>query len=72
MKKLALIVSLAFTFGFCANAALTPADLRCDYAVNPLGVDSPPPRVFWKVESPERGARQEAYEILMASSPAAL
>jgi alpha-L-rhamnosidase len=51
-----------------AFAALTPVNLRCDYAVNPAGVDSAQPRLFWQVESARRGARQSAYEILAASS----
>jgi hypothetical protein len=72
MKKITGIVSLALAFCFCAHAALAPIDLRCDYAVNPMGVDSQPPRLFWKLESHERGARQTAYEILVASSPTAL
>jgi hypothetical protein len=50
-------------------AALSPANLRCEYAVNPLGVDVPNPRLFWTVESSERGQKQTAYEILAASSP---
>jgi hypothetical protein len=49
-------------------AALTPDDLRCDYAVNPLGVDSATPRLFWKLKSSETGQRQTAFEILAASS----
>ena len=51
-----------------AGAALTPVDLRCDYAVNPLGVDAQNPRLFWKLESREHNQRQSAYEILAASS----
>jgi len=58
------IILLATT----AIAGLTPVDLRCDYAVNPLGVDSPQPRLFWKLQSSGRGWRQTAYEILVASS----
>jgi len=50
------------------SATLSPTDLRCDYAVNPLGVDSSNPRLFWKVASRERGQRQIAYQILVASS----
>jgi len=69
MKKIASIILFAFVFAFCASATLTPTDLRCDYAVNPMGVDSRPPRLFWKLESNERGARQKAYEILVSSSP---
>jgi hypothetical protein len=47
---------------------VSPAQLRCDYVENPLGVDSSPPRLFWKLESDERGQLQTAYEILAASS----
>ncbi len=50
-------------------ATLTPFDLRCDYAANPLGVDSEIPRLFWKLQSSERGQEQVAYEILVSSSP---
>jgi hypothetical protein len=49
-------------------AALKPVELRCDYMVNPLGVDSAVPRLFWKLESRDHGARQTAYQILAASS----
>lgn len=72
MRNLIHIVFLAFAFTFHAHATLAPTNLRCDYAVNPIGVDSQPPRLFWKVESTERGARQTAYEILVSSSLAAL
>ena len=54
---------------FNCLASLTPVDLRCDYAVNPLGVESPAPRLFWKLQADERGQRQTACEILAASSP---
>jgi hypothetical protein len=48
--------------------ALTPAQLRCEYDVNPLGVDRPQPRLSWIVRSTERGASQSAYQVLVASS----
>jgi len=51
-----------------SNAEQSPVDLRCEYAINPLGVDSQQPRLSWKLESGERGQRQSAYEILAASS----
>lgn len=50
------------------QAAMSPTRLRCEFALNPLGVDSPQPRLFWKLESSRRGAHQTAYEILAASS----
>jgi len=53
-----------------AHAALTPVALRCDYAVNPLGVDSPSPRLFWKLAGSSQ--KQTAYQILAASSASLL
>jgi alpha-L-rhamnosidase len=72
MIKIARVVLFAFAFGLSARAGMTPMDLCCDYAVNPAGVDSQPPRLFWKLESRQRDQRQSAYQILVASSPALL
>lgn len=44
-------------------ATLRPTELRCEYAVNPLGIDVAQPRLSWKVVSPERGQKQTAYQI---------
>ena len=66
--RTALTAVLFFCMATATFATTTVADLRCDYAVNPLGVDSPNPRLFWKLESNERGERQTAYQILAASS----
>jgi hypothetical protein len=72
MKYTRLGILLATLTGAGAVcAALTPVDLRCDYAVNPLGVDSAPPRLFWQLAGDARGLRQSAYEILVARTPAA-
>jgi alpha-L-rhamnosidase len=67
---LALIVLLMFTAA--ALAALRPVALRCEYRVNPLGLDEPRPRLTWRVESPERGQRQMACQIQVATSEALL
>ncbi len=53
-------------------SSLTPANLRCEDAVDPLGVDVEAPRLSWTVESKTRDARQTAYEILVASTADAL
>jgi hypothetical protein len=46
-----------------SSLALIPTELRCEYAVNPLGIDVAHPRLSWKVVSPERGQKQTAYQI---------
>jgi len=68
---------IVWRLGFCAWAfwlfscvtvpALEPVDLKCDYAVDPLGVDALPPRLSWRVESRERDQRQSAWQVLAAS-----
>lgn len=47
---------------------LRVAHLRCEYLVNPLGIDERQPRLSWELRSNRRGARQTAYRILVASS----
>jgi alpha-L-rhamnosidase len=45
--------------------------LRCEYQVNPLGIDASPPRLSWRLESRDlaaRGLRQTAYQVLAAST----
>lgn len=64
---------LASTFLAAATLAvsagnLKPVALRCEYRSNPLGIDEAQPRLTWRVESGERGQKQTAYQILVASS----
>ena len=51
---------------------ITPAQLKCEYAVNPLGIDTPRPRFSWILESARRGQKQSAYQVLVAGSESKL
>ena len=51
---------------------MNAAQLTCEYATNPLGVDAALPRFSWTLSSSERGQMQSAYRILVASSAEAL
>ena len=44
-------------------------DPRCEYHTNPLGIDVLQPRLSWKLESDRRAQKQNAYRILVASTP---
>src|SRR4030042_4391474 len=46
-----------------------PPGLRCEYLVNPLGVDTLKPRFSWILEHGERGQGQSSYEILVSTQP---
>src|ERR1039457_4258074 len=64
------ILLLALTLP--ALASLAPGRLRCEYLDNPLGIDTPQPRLSWVLESKQRAEMQTAYQILAASSEALL
>ncbi len=51
-----------------AGHALNVTDLRCEYLVDPLGIDSIHPRLSWRLESSARGVMQAAYQVLVADS----
>jgi alpha-L-rhamnosidase len=48
------------------------AELRCEWLVNPLGIDATQPRLGWMLKTDERARSQYAYQILVASTEAKL
>jgi alpha-L-rhamnosidase len=65
------IILLLITAG-CGGAEVSgiiPANLKCEYRARPLGIDAESPRLSWIIGSPERGAVQTAYRILVSSAP---
>ena len=75
---MAVMIRLFMVFGVVALASLARVDsilaevrvdgLKCEYRVNPLGIDRATPRLSWAMQSSERGQMQTAYRILVASS----
>lgn len=72
MSALHMLSLLCLGAATAAAAPLNPVDLRCEYKVNPLGIDATAPRLTWRLEAAENGAYQTAYHILVASSEALL
>ncbi|MEO8372729.1 MAG: alpha-rhamnosidase, partial [Candidatus Solibacter sp.] len=73
MKRLVLFLAFAGTI-FGANT-VRPQQLRCEYRVNPQGIDATEPRLSWvltPVNPVARGIHQTAYRVLVAASEAAL
>ena len=54
--------------GKSRNTGTNAVDLRCEYLVNPMGIDEIEPRLSWILESEQRSSMQSAYQILVASS----
>ena len=61
-----LILISAFSI---SASAVEISDLRCEYRANPLGIDAGKPRLSWIITSAQRGERQTAYHLLVASTP---
>lgn len=64
----ALLASCAL-FGGGAEGGPAPVALRCEYLVDPLGVDVRAPRLSWQSPDTTRGARQTAWQVLVATDP---
>ncbi len=64
----ALLISRPCTAKAYTGPGLAPTSLRCEYLVDPLGIDETAPRLSWVVESGGRGQRQTACRLLVASS----
>ena len=73
MRRLVAILSatIILIFSGCAvstDSGVTVNNLRCEYRVNPGGIDVVKPRLSWILESNQRGQVQSVYQILVASS----
>jgi hypothetical protein len=58
-----------------AGETIRVAELRCEYLVDPLGIDVLQPRLSWQLRPSDpsrRGVVQSAYQVLVADTEAAL
>ena len=51
-----------------APSELRPVGLKCEYRIDPLGIDEVAPRLSWTLESERRDQSQSAYRILVAGN----
>lgn len=78
LPRFCLLVALTVGIPSALPAAgLRPIQLRCEQQVDPLGIDQPEPHLSWTLQAGQgaqdlRGRRQTAFQIRVASSPAAL
>lgn len=69
IKSLSLILALylqsaGISYGVQLNS------LETEYLSDPLGLDTPSPRMSWRIQSDENGQKQTAYRIIVSSSKA--
>ena len=68
MKTIVRIFILLFLFSSCSEKPhVNVVNLKCEYKVNPLGIDIEKPRFSWIIESAQRGVNQSAFQILVSS-----
>jgi alpha-L-rhamnosidase len=71
-----LITIPLFLAPLCLSAAsLRPAQLRCEYRVNPLGIDVLQPRLSWVLEAVDpkaRNLKQSAYQVVVTTGAGVL
>ncbi len=65
-----VLLVLTFFLSLSCYGSIIPTDLRCEYRVDPLGIENTQPRLSWKLVGDEstRGQQQVAYHVLVASS----
>ena len=69
MKKTIFYLVLTLFISSCAIPTENKiSGLKCEYKVNPLGVDVVKPRFSWNLESNQRGISQSAYQLFVSSS----
>ena len=77
VKTMAVSLTLCFAVTILASmtarcaeqqADMAISKLTCEYATNPLGVDTLQPRFGWILKSDKRSQLQSAYRVLVATS----
>ena len=67
-KTLLLTLAASLLLPLSVIHAVEIQKLRCEYLKDPLGIDATKPRLSWVLEDDERGQKQTAYQILVAST----
>ena len=70
MKKFFTCIALGFLLtGTVRGGSVSTKELQTEQLTQPMGIDTPTPRLSWRIASSERNVVQTAYRILVASSP---
>jgi alpha-L-rhamnosidase len=68
IRLFSLLVSFSFASNLFAGMPEIVA-MKCEYLVNPIGVDAQYPRLSWQLKDERRGAAQTAYQIIVSTHP---
>ncbi|RYU97060.1 alpha-L-rhamnosidase [Emticicia agri] len=66
LTAILFLVFLSLSIPDCLAASPAQSEgLKCEYLINPLGIDNPAPRFTWLITDNRKGARQTAYQVLI-------
>jgi alpha-L-rhamnosidase len=71
-RVMSVLLACFSIFSACTpteNSNCRPVNLRVNYTVNPIGIDTSNPLFSWEMDDARLGARQTAWQVLVASSP---
>jgi alpha-L-rhamnosidase len=71
-KIIGLQILLACASVIAAQAQFRVFNLKCDYLNNPIAIKNQQPILSWQLASPQKAKSQQAYQVIVASSPALL
>jgi alpha-L-rhamnosidase len=67
--KILLLISVNH---YAATAAFIPVLPKCEYSINPIGIDVAAPRFSWQIQDERRNAVQTAYQLLVGTDSISL
>ncbi len=70
IKNLLFVLLAIFLLISCQqkDKVLNLNDLTCENRINPVGIDQSKPQLSWIIQGKDRGIKQGAYQVLVASS----
>ncbi|MFD2144386.1 family 78 glycoside hydrolase catalytic domain [Mucilaginibacter antarcticus] len=70
LKGLCLYFCIFCSLAMGAMAQVKVVNLKCDYLVNPIAIETSHPLLSWQLTSPQLANKQKAYRVIAASSSA--
>ena len=71
LKSFFLFFISSFFFDGCSSHKTGPVNLRCEYLINPIGIDVMNPRFSWilaETKSDKKNIKQKAYQLQVGTA----
>src|SRR5437868_5491664 len=73
LSRQLIVITLCFVTAITIHGQkLEVQNLRCEYLVDPIGIETRNPRFSWELEAAYNRVLQRAFRILVADEPAIL